>query len=73
MSEFGLAPLGYATVEAWARLMDVEVEPHEVEALMVLDAVMRNPEAPKEEPEPVETPVWRDRPPGVEPVLIPSD
>jgi hypothetical protein len=39
----GYAPLGYATVAAWAQLMAITVAPHEVEALMMLDAVMRHP------------------------------
>ena len=41
----GIAPLSHQEVEAWARLRDVAPEPHEVEALMVLDGVKRNPEA----------------------------
>lgn len=40
----GLAPLSHAEVGAWARLMDVEPEPHEVEALMILDAAIREPD-----------------------------
>lgn len=39
----GVAPLSYATVAEWARLMGVTVRPTEIEALMLLDAVMRHP------------------------------
>lgn len=45
----GLAPLSYATVEAWARLHDVAIEPQEIEALMLLDAIRCHPD-PDEEP-----------------------
>lgn len=40
----GLAPLSFQTVEAWGRLMGIEPDPLEVQALMVLDAVIRKPE-----------------------------
>lgn len=70
----GVAPLSYATVEAWARLCEIPVEPHEVEALMALDGAMLCPDEVQEE-EAVPSPAreWKNRPPGVEPVLIPSD
>jgi hypothetical protein len=58
-SEFGVAPLSYATVEAWSRLMDVRVDPHEVEALMALDAVMCHPgENEPSEDKPRSAPAW---------------
>ena len=41
----GLAPLSHQEVEACARLRDLVIAPHEVEALMLLDGVMRDPEA----------------------------
>jgi hypothetical protein len=47
----GPAPLSYSQVEAWSRLLDIEVEPHEVAALMELDAAIRNPDPPAEEKE----------------------
>ena len=40
----GLAPLAYETIEAWSRLMDLDVTPLEVRALIALDAVIRKPE-----------------------------
>lgn len=45
----GLSPLTFTTVRDWAMLMDRTVEPHEVYALLLLDAVRRNP--PKKEPD----------------------
>lgn len=50
VSEVGVAPLGYVTLESWARQMDVcpAPQPHEVEALMLIDAALRQPGA--EEP-----------------------
>ena len=47
----GLAPLSYGTIRDWAALMEIDVTPLETQALMWLDAVMRNPEP--DEPEPV--------------------
>lgn len=41
----GIAPLTYASVDAWARLTDRTPEPHEVDALMRLDSVRRHPPA----------------------------
>ncbi len=39
----GLNPLTYTTVADWSRLKGVKPEPHEVEALLTLDAVMLFP------------------------------
>lgn len=39
----GMAPLSYSTIADWARLMDVTVQPHEVEALLILDAIRAHP------------------------------
>jgi hypothetical protein len=39
----GLAPLSYTTVRAWAELTDRCPRPHEVQALLMLDAVRRHP------------------------------
>jgi hypothetical protein len=41
----GLAPLAYGTIADWARLTGRRPRPHEVEALITLDAVLRHPEA----------------------------
>jgi len=40
----GMAPLSFTTIRDWATLMDIHVSPLEVQALLVLDAVIRNPE-----------------------------
>jgi hypothetical protein len=48
----GVAPLSYGTVKAWAELMDIHPTPLEVQALIILDSVIRNPN-PVAEPEPV--------------------
>lgn len=48
----GPAPLSYGTIEAWSRLTETHVEPHEVDALIALDHAIRNPEEPKDEAEP---------------------
>ncbi len=40
----GVAPLTYGTIADWARLTGTEPEGYEVEALLLLDAVMRHPE-----------------------------
>lgn len=39
----GYAPLTFTAIRDWAVLTEREIEPHEVQALMVLDAVRRNP------------------------------
>lgn len=43
MGAHGPAPITYQDVDAWARLMDRQPEPYEVDALMKLDSAMRNP------------------------------
>jgi hypothetical protein len=50
----GLLPLSYTEVDAWARLTGNDPNPLEVEALMLLDAVMRTDKRPDPEPVPVE-------------------
>jgi hypothetical protein len=40
----GYAPLSYGTIADWVRLTGTEIYPHEVRALLQLDAVLRNPE-----------------------------
>lgn len=39
----GFAPLSFTTIRDWATLTDRAVEPHEVHALLMIDAVRRNP------------------------------
>lgn len=59
----GVAPLSYTTVAAWSQLTDTAIRPHEVDALMALDAAIRNPDGVKDEEvvAPVETPAWPTR------------
>jgi hypothetical protein len=50
----GVAPLSYSQVADWARLMHIAPTRLELQALMALDAVIRNPErTDEEEDEPV--------------------
>ena len=51
----GLAPLSYTTIRDWADLMGIDVTALETRALLVLDAVIRNPEIDEPEPVPEET------------------
>jgi hypothetical protein len=44
----GPDPLTYQAIDAWARLTGREPAPHEVDALLSLDAVFRNPDAMNE-------------------------
>lgn len=39
----GYAPLSFTTIRDWAVLTERVIEPHEVHALLVMDAVRRNP------------------------------
>lgn len=39
----GAAPLTYASIDAWSRLTDTAIAPHEVRAIFELDVVTRNP------------------------------
>lgn len=48
MSSAGMAPLGYGTIADWSRLTDQHPEPHEVDALLRLDAAMRHTPAIEE-------------------------
>jgi len=54
----GIAPLGYSTIAEWARLMNLDPSPLEVQALLVLDAVIRNPETNEPTHEPPEDVAW---------------
>lgn len=40
----GVTPLSPMVIESWARLKDIRIQPHEVDALFLLDSLMRNPE-----------------------------
>jgi len=49
-----VAPLSYATVETWIRVMDIQfIEPYHIEALMVLDAALLTGDVEEEHEEPV--------------------
>jgi hypothetical protein len=50
----GIAPLSYGTISEWARLMDIDITSLEVQGLILLDAVIRNPEQFDEDEEPDE-------------------
>ena len=45
----GLVPLTYTTIADWKELKGIDIAPHEVEALLMLDAVMTYPGEPEEE------------------------
>lgn len=49
VGQAGYAPLSYREVEAWSRLMGQCPTPHEVYALMAIDAVLCHPDAAAEE------------------------
>lgn len=40
----GEASLSYASIDAWSRLTDTEIAPHEVHAIFALDFISRHPE-----------------------------
>lgn len=44
VSSSSILPLSHQEVRAWAELRDIAIVPHEVDALMRIDAVLRNPE-----------------------------
>lgn len=39
----GLSPLTYGTIAAWAQLTDRAPQPHDVQALLMLDLILRAP------------------------------
>ena len=39
----GASSMSYQDIEAWCRLMDRRLAPHEVQALLMLDAAIRHP------------------------------
>jgi hypothetical protein len=51
----GISPVSFTEVEAWSRLLRLEITPLEVEALIRIDAALRRPEdfIDLEDPEPV--------------------
>lgn len=71
VGQFGLAPLSFTTIRHWADLKDIDVLPHEVDALIVLDGAMRDPgEEETAKDDVVVAPTWPVR--RAEPILIPS-
>ena len=60
VSMAGLNPLTFQTLEAWARLTDRCLLPHEVEGLILLDSALRPVEdkKPEEPEEPEDIPAW---------------
>lgn len=71
----GVAPLSYSTVRDWMSLTGTRLAPHEVEAVIALDGVMRTPVAVEKEEAPagVVSPSWPTRAPGVVPVFVKED
>jgi hypothetical protein len=72
----GFARVSHREIATFAQLMDLDLEPHEVEALRRLDDALLHPdevaeteEGDGEAPEPhrPEVPQWKQRPAGVEP------
>jgi hypothetical protein len=57
-------PLSYQTVAEWGRLTDTRIAPHEVEALMVLDAAIRqsSEEVEAKQDEAPAQPAWPSKP-----------
>ncbi len=47
----GMNPLSYGTIAEWSRVSAIVPEPHEVEALFYLDAVMLSPDAMEDKPD----------------------
>ena len=43
-TEFGMLPVTGDSVQAWSKLLDWRMKPHEIEALIAIDAAYRNPE-----------------------------
>ena len=50
----GIGPLSYGTIAEWSGLMGIDPTPLEVQALIVLDAVIRNPEINEPKPDAIE-------------------
>lgn len=51
ISQAGIHPVSHAEIAAWARLNDRRLMPHEVAALLAIDAVMRTDDEKKAETE----------------------
>lgn len=45
----GYLPLTWSTLDAWARMTDSPVQPHEARALVTLDAIMCFPGKPEDD------------------------
>jgi hypothetical protein len=52
----GLDPIRYADIEAWQRLMDISLEPHEVVGLLQIDMATRFPGDAEEEAKDMDEP-----------------
>ena len=39
----GLLPLNYSTIFAWRDLEEIDIQPHEVQALLIIDKTMLYP------------------------------
>ncbi len=61
----GLDPIRYVDIEAWSRLMDMTLEPYEVEGLLQIDMATRFPgkveDEAKDMDEPRVDPPWPER------------
>lgn len=44
----GVLPVSSTEMRNWAQMRGITLHGHEADALLVLDAVLRNPEPPKE-------------------------
>ena len=56
----GIAPLSFTTIRDWAMLMNRHITPLEVQALLAIDAVIREPDT-ETVPEPKPTHAWPER------------
>ncbi len=50
----GLFPLSYSEIQAWSRMTGNRPDPQEVDALITLDSILRNPDTEVKKPEPEE-------------------
>ena len=47
-SQVGVHPLSYSTIADWARLNDLQPQPHEVQGLLALDAILCSKPKPED-------------------------
>ena len=57
----GIAPLSYGTISDWSRLMGTSPTDLEVQALILLDGVIRNPDQAKEPDDVTEPEPWPEQ------------